>query len=232
MSRDYKQPNRYASRERQAPTGGGAFKGILYGVVLGLLIAAAVAWWFNRMPSPFIDKTGAAASTASAAKSAPPAAQSAQPAASASATPATDAAATPATNAQPQNGQPIALPGKPGDAVPEKRFQFPDILSGKTDGTTTPAAKPAEAAKSSNTATPDTTTGTYLLAGSFQKASDAEAQKANLVLLGFDAGVEKAVVGEKVWYRVKIGPFKRQDDLSRARSSLKENGIDAVPARN
>ena len=132
-----------------------------------------------------------------------------------------------------ENGQPIALPGKPGDPPPEKRFQFPDILSGKTDGTTTnakPAAetgKPADAAKA-----PEAPSGFYLMAGSFQKPSDAEAQKANLALIGFDATVQKAVIGEKVWYRVKIGPFKRQDDANRARNELKENGIDAVSARN
>ena len=61
---------------------------------------------------------------------------------------------------------------------------------------------------------------------------DADAQKASLALIGFDASVQKAVVGEKVWYRVKIGPFKRQDEANRARNELKENGVDTVPARN
>lgn len=225
MSRDYK-PKRHAARDRES-SGGGAFKGILYGLILGLVIAAAVAWWFNRMPSPFIDKTGGASSSAPT---------PAKPAASTTPTPASEAApapSAPTANAQGENGQPIALPGKPGDPLPEKRFQFPDILSGKTDGTTPPAAKPADAAKQADAAKPaDAPTGFYLMAGSFQKTSDAEAQKANLALLGFDASVQKAVVGEKVWYRVKIGPFKRQDDANRARNELKENGIDAVPARN
>ena len=216
MSRDYK-PNRHASRDRERPTGGGAFKGILYGLMLGLVIAAAVAWWFNRMPSPFIDKTG---TTGSAQTPAKPAADAAQP------------PAAPA-NAQGENGQPIALPGKPGDPVPEKRFQFPDILSGKTDGTTSVPAKPADPAKPAETTKPaEASTGFYLMAGSFQKPADADAQKANLALIGFDATVQKAVIGEKVWYRVKIGPFKRQDDANRARNELKDNGIDAVPARN
>lgn len=217
MSRDYK-PNRHSSRDREPRSGGGAFKGILYGLILGLVIAAAVAWWFNRMPSPFIDKTGTTAQTP------------AKPADAAA--PATPAAPAP-VNAQGENGQPIALPGKPGDPPPEKRFQFPDILSGKTDGTTPPAkpavdtGKPADAAKAA-----EAPTGFYLMAGSFQKPSDAEAQKANLALVGFDATVQKAVIGEKVWYRVKVGPFKRQDDANRARNELKENGIDAVSARN
>ncbi len=218
MSRDYK-PNRHASRDR-APASGGAFKGILYGLMLGLVIAAAVAWWFNRMPSPFIDKTGGATAT---------------PAPSAKQSP-TDSTAngTPVpTNVQGENAQPIALPGKPGDPLPEKRFQFPDILSGKTDGTTTSTERPTDTAKPAEMSKPaDAPAGFYLMAGSFQKPSDADAQKANLALIGFDASVQKAVVGEKVWYRVKIGPFKRQDDANRARTELKENGIDAVPARN
>lgn len=226
MSRDYK-PNRHSSRDREPASGGGAFKGILYGLVLGLVIAAAVAWWFNRMPSPFIDKTatpGAPAKTdAKAAAQGPAEAQSA-------------AVPAPAVNAQSENGQPIPLPGKPGDPSPEKRFQFPDILSGKTDGTTPPAksvegtaAKPATNAPA---AAPEAPAGFYLMAGSFQKQSDAETQKANLALQGFDASIQKAVIGEKVWFRVKIGPFKRQDDANRARNELKEAGIDAVPARN
>ena len=224
MSRDYK-PQRHSSRDRE-PSGGGAFKGILYGLILGLAIAAAVAWWFNRMPSPFIDKTATSGSSSAPAK---PAANNAAPPATTEPAPAPAAPA----NAQGENGQPIALPGKPGDPVPEKRFQFPDILSGKTDGTTTKPAKPADAEKSAEAAkAAEASAGFYLMAGSFQKPSDAEAQKANLALIGFDANVQKAVIGEKVWYRVKIGPFKRQDDANRARNELKENGVDAVPARN
>ncbi|MGV0997914.1 MAG: SPOR domain-containing protein [Fluviibacter sp.] len=227
MSRDYK-PNRHSSRERESTSGGGAFKGILYGLVLGLVIAAAVAWWFNRMPSPFIDKTATPATPAKAGAAAP------TPAAG-SATPATPVAPAP-VNAQSENGQPIPLPGKPGETVPEKRFQFPDILSGKTDGTTPAAKQTADSstakAAASAPAAEVPPAGFYLMAGSFQKQSDAEAQKANLALQGFDASIQKAVIGEKVWFRVKIGPFKRQDDANRARNDLKENGIEAVPARN
>ena len=222
MSRDYK-PNRHSSREREPSSGGGALRGILYGLVLGLVIAAAVAWWFNRMPSPFIDKTAPATASAKGDAKTPPAA---------SGEPAPVAAPAP-VNAQSEDGKPIPLPGKPGDPSPEKRFQFPDILSGKTDGTA-PPAKSADAPKPAATApaAPEAPTGFYLMAGSFQKQSDAEAQKANLALQGFDASIQKGVVGEKVWFRVKVGPFKRQDDANRARNELKEAGIDAVPARN
>jgi cell division protein FtsN len=225
MSRDYK-PNRHSSRDHAPSSGGGAFKGILYGLVLGLIIAAAVAWWFNRMPSPFIDKMAAPTSSAKNDAKAGTTSEAGAP-----------TAPPPAVNAKSEDGQPIPLPGKPGDARPEKRFQFPDILSGKTDGTTPPATsvdssgatKPTPAAPA---AAPEAPAGFYLMAGSFQKQSDAESQKANLALQGFDASIQKGVIGEKVWFRVKIGPFKRQDDANRARNELKEAGIEAVPARN
>ena len=219
MSRDYK-PHRHSSRDRERPSGGGAFKGILYGLMLGLVIAAAVAWWFNRMPSPFVDKTGAASPAATK----PPSGSNASSADTAVPPPAP-------VNAQGENGQPIVLPGKPGDPMPEKRFQFPDLLSGKTDGTA-PATKTVTEDSAKTVTQPEVLSGFYLMAGSFQKQSDAEAQKANLALQGYDASIQKAVIGEKVWFRVKIGPFKRQDDANRARNELKEAGFDAVPARN
>lgn len=54
MSRDYK--------SRSAPATGGAgrtgalFLGIFIGILLGLAFAAAIAWYVNKMPSPFADR--------------------------------------------------------------------------------------------------------------------------------------------------------------------------------
>jgi cell division protein FtsN len=50
MSRDYK-----GIQRRRAPYNGGSslLTGILIGLVLGLGIALATAWYINRMPSPF-----------------------------------------------------------------------------------------------------------------------------------------------------------------------------------
>lgn len=55
MSRDYKLPE-------AKPRGGGSslLIGILIGLVLGLGIALAVAWYINRMPSPFLNRSSPA----------------------------------------------------------------------------------------------------------------------------------------------------------------------------
>jgi cell division protein FtsN len=51
MSKDYKRP------EPQPRTGGNSLViGILIGLVMGLVIALGVAWYINKMPSPFLSR--------------------------------------------------------------------------------------------------------------------------------------------------------------------------------
>ena len=54
MSRDYKGTDRKGGGRRNS---GSLLAGILIGLVLGLGIALAVAWYINKMPSPFSSKS-------------------------------------------------------------------------------------------------------------------------------------------------------------------------------
>ncbi len=68
--------------------------------------------------------------------------------------------------------------------------------------------------------------------GSFSNVDDAEMLKSKLALLGIDAYIKTMAIPDKgVWYRVKSGPYKSADDLSRMRGYLKQNGIDSTPMR-
>ena len=49
--------------------------------------------------------------------------------------------------------------------------------------------------------------------------------KAQLAFLGLQATVKSAVVGDKTWHRVQLGPFSSQTKLSRAKNLLIENDI-------
>ena len=69
MSRDYKSATPKRSDSRGG--GGSLLVGILIGLVLGLGIALAVAWYINKMPTPFLTP----APKADLAKAAPPKAQ-------------------------------------------------------------------------------------------------------------------------------------------------------------
>ncbi len=59
MSKDYKRPNQKSGRNKNGT--GSLLIGILIGLLLGLGIALAVAWYINKMPTPFLDRAGAPA---------------------------------------------------------------------------------------------------------------------------------------------------------------------------
>jgi cell division protein FtsN len=122
-----------------------------------------------------------------------------------------------------------AEPGKALDKPDEKttqqvekpRFEFYKILPGAEEPVTEREIKQA--------AKPGARPENYLLqVGSFQNPADADNLKARLALLGVEAGVEPINLAEKgTWYRVRVGPYDRVDEINRLRQTLAQNGIDA-----
>lgn len=209
-------PRKSRSAAPRKKSGGGTLIGLFLGLVIGVIGAAVVVWYIHKTPMPFANKTPPV-------PTAPPATQPAsagqQPAGSAPA--------------------PIALPGKPGDPIPQNgdkpRFDFYKILPGNSEAI--PDPKPADA-KSSEPKPADATKGksekdaalkepVFLQTGSFQNAADADNQKAKLALMGAEASVQQVMLQDKVWYRVRLGPFKKMDDVSAVRSDLAKQGIEA-----
>ncbi len=134
--------------------------------------------------------------------------------------------------------QPLALPGKPGDPVQEKRFQFYDILPGKAEGEPDKAgaAVPAEAEKETAKSTDkeagkepakESKVPLFLQAGSFSTAQDADNQKAKLAFMGIESAVQQVMIEERTLYRVRIGPYFKLDELNKVRAELAKSGIEA-----
>lgn len=206
MSRDMK-PRKAAAPKTNAK--GGTLLGMFLGLVIGVAIAAGVVWYMNKTPIPFVSPKP-------------------QPKPGAPATPGTPAAdgTTPA-----QPNQPLALPGKPGDPVPEKRFQFYDILPGKADAVPDPkpAAEPKKDEKKDDKKDDkkdELKQPVFLQAGSFSTAQDADNQKAKLALLGVEADVQQVMVQEKTYFRVRLGPYKKMEEASKVRSDLTKAGVE------
>ena len=134
-------------------------------------------------------------------------------------------------------GQPLALPGKPGDAIPEKRFQFYDILPGNADAkpskNTPPEVKKEEVKKEEpkKEEPKESKTPLFLQAGSFSTAQDADNQKAKLAFMGVEAVIQQVMIQDKTIYRVRVGPYNRIDDLNKTRSELAKSGIEAQLAK-
>lgn len=194
------------ARTPQKKSGGGTLLGIFIGLIGGMLIAFGVVWYLNKSPSPFQDKYEGAAK---AEKQKPVAGTSAPGAAQA----------------------PVPLPGKPGGKPADGRFQFYDLLEGKSPATPGTAARPAPAAAA---ATPpqaaETKSGAveilYLQVGAFQKAADADNLKAKLALTGLEASVQEVSIPDKgIMHRVRVGPFRDAKDMDRARAQLSQYGV-------
>lgn len=81
------------------------------------------------------------------------------------------------------------------------------------------------------TKTPTTRTGIYQLqVASYRSSGDAERMKASLALKGISSRVEKVSVNDKTYYRVRSGPYNRDQAYS-LHTRLKSNKIDSLVIR-
>jgi cell division protein FtsN len=183
-------------------SGGSFLLGMFVGLVLGLAAALGVAFYLNKTPIPFLTKTKPAATREGSAEPKPP-----------------------AIAGLPQGG---VAPGAKG--VDKPRFDFYRILPGAEEPVSDRELKEAaRAAKGQPDAAKDVY---YVQAGSFQNPADADNQKARLALLGFESSVEPTSLPDKgTWYRVRLGPYTKVEDLNRVRQSLAQNGIEASLVR-
>ena len=201
-------PRRQSSASQRKKSSGGTLLGLFIGLVLGVIAAAVVVYLLTRSPTPFANKGVQA----------------------------------PLTQPDSADG-PMPLPGKPGDPVStdKPRLDFYKILPGNTDAIPDPkaAAKPQDEKREDKTGDnkdtePEKDKGVkdtvlkspvYLQTGSFQSAEDADNQKAKLALIGAEASVQQVMLQDKVWYRVRIGPFKSMDEVNGLRAELAKQGV-------
>jgi len=131
--------------------------------------------------------------------------------------------AKPAEKTAAEPGKAIVKPDeKTTQQVEKPRFEFYKILPGAEEPVTEQQIK--QAAKSGAPAE------NYLLqAGAFQNPADADNLKARLALIGVEAGVEPIDLPEKgTWYRVRVGPYTKLDEINHLRQVLAQNGIEAT----
>lgn len=120
-------------------------------------------------------------------------------------------------------GLPQATPAAP---VEKPKFDFYKILPGQEETVSERELRERmKAARSQQAAVKDVY---FIQAGSFQNPADADNQKARLAILGFESSVEPANLPDKgTWYRVRLGPYSKLDEINRIRQALAQNNIDA-----
>jgi len=122
----------------------------------------------------------------------------------------------------PLYSKPRAAPESPAPATP---------ASAPPVATAAPTAPPAAPPAAAPDVRGDDRASYLLQAGAFRSSSDAEAMKAKLALIGFEARVLTADVNGQTMYRVRIGPYAQLDTMNKARARLAENGIEASVVR-
>jgi cell division protein FtsN len=191
--------------------------GIIIGLLLGIFLALGVAIWLNSASTAnFVEKT----------KPTEPLAPMKVPATT--------------TNAKSDAADPN-----------KQRFDFYQILPGEKNANDAKSVKtpeltvPGKEAKSApakevakdpikdiaTQATPMKSLNEtlYLQAGAFQNTSEADNMKAKIAFAGFEANVQSVNVAAKgTLYRVRLGPYKSQDEVNRIKNVLSQNGISAA----
>ncbi|MBL79784.1 MAG: sporulation protein [Nitrosomonadaceae bacterium] len=107
------------------------------------------------------------------------------------------------------------------DANKKPRFEFYEMLPNNEESVTEEQFQKA-------VKQPSLKDKYYLQVGSFQDTGEAENLKAKIAMLGMEAYVQPADLSEKgMWHRVRIGPFTKTEEISKARASLLLNDIKA-----
>lgn len=213
--------------------------GFILGLVIGLTVALGVAMYVTKVPMPFSNKnlsrsaeqdaveaqknkdwnpnSAIQAKPAAAPESAAEGAASGNPA-----PPAPAVAADPLADLVKNKSAASAAPSSAAPSAAPPAAATPQAVSPQ------PAAPQAANAKPSNIADPFTY---FVQAGAFKSATDADAQKAKLSMMGIEAKVSEREQAGRVIYRVRSGPFDDKDQAEKIKARLDSNGMDAALVR-
>lgn len=200
---------------------GGTVVGFILGVIVGLGGALAVAVYVTKVPVPFLNKNGTRAPDQDAAEAkrnkdwdpnAPLYGKNpARPV-----TPAPEAAPAPTPEA-PTAAAPVPrpAPGKP-EALPSSADPLGDLARAKSKAAPAAGVDPFEY---------------FVQAGAFRTQQDADAQRAKLAMLGWEARVSERETNGRVVFRVRIGPFSKRDDAESLKDKLDGAGVESALVR-
>ena len=241
MQQQRKRESRNVRRSRQR---GGTFLGLVLGLIVGLAIAVVVALYITKSPTPFQQKHAPRPSEPGNVTSQLPApAQRADEGPSDpnkplwSKTPAKPVgqgagartqAERPAAGGDPPGGKPV---DKPQDKPQDKPLDKPVEKPADKPLATKPAEKPVSDPIAEIAQADAHKVGYLLQVGAFRSSDDADRQKANLAMQGFEARITERDVNGVKMYRVRLGPFNRIEDMNKVRDRLQSSGFEASVIR-
>lgn len=214
---------------------GGTILGFILGVIVGLGAALAVAVYVTKVPVPFLNKGGARGADQDAAEAqknkdwdpnSPLRGKSAKP----------TVAAASAASAPTQSGT-VAQPSTPAATPADTKAaaaSAPKVAASKPEtGKPSASADPlgdlakAKAAESGSADPYDY----FVQAGAFRTQADADAQRAKLAMMGWEARVSEREQNGRPVFRVRVGPFAKRDDAAALKDKLDDTGVESALVR-
>jgi cell division protein FtsN len=188
---------------------GGTLLGIFIGLVMGLALAAGVAYYLGRSGFTTPPQAGG---------------QAKDPARSGK----SDSTSVGTTPDKPRFDFYKILPGGEEPKAPAERKAADRAAERPSE-----KAGPDAIAKAGEKEGSKPADRLWLQAGAFVSESDAENLKARLALSGWEAVIQTVTLPDKtVRYRVRLGPYDNTDQLNRIKGELGKGGFDVAVIRN
>ncbi len=221
---------------------GGTAVGLIIGMIVGLGVALAVAVYVTKVPVPFLNKGNNRGSEQdeaqrnknwdpnsplygkNPARPGVPATPGSDPSATGAVTPA------PANPAAPAAGPVTAPPVTAAASAPRAAASKPATASAD------PLGDLAKARAAASPSAPAAASGGdpfdyFVQAGAFRTQADADAQRAKLAMLGWEARVSEREQNGRTVYRVRVGPFAKRDDADALKGKLDGAGVESALVR-
>ena len=213
---------------------GGTILGFILGVIVGLGAALAVAVYVTKVPVPFLNKgaaRGADQDAAEAQKNKDWDPNSPLRGKSAAKPPAPVASAAGVDSSTPAAAQPVAAADAKGAAAsaPKAAASKPGKVETGKPASADPLGDLAKAkAAESGSADPY---DYFVQAGAFRTQADADAQRAKLAMMGWEARVSEREQNGRPVFRVRVGPFAKRDDAAALKDKLDGTGVESALVR-
>ena len=196
---------------------GGTLLGFVLGLVIGLGVALGVAVYVTKVPTPFSNKNQTRSAEQDAVESQknkdwnPNGALQPRPPAS-----------VPEPGAVTPSPAPAEAPAESARTEVKPAVQADPLgdLAKSRAGLSTPAGNGA--------AEPFTY---FIQVGAYRSASEAEAQKARMALMGFDAKLSEREQAGRTVYRVRLGPFEDKATAERLHARLEGGNVESTIVR-
>lgn len=209
---------------------GGTLIGLILGIIIGLGAALAVAVYVTKVPVPFLTKTPKDTESKETERNKNWDPNSPlygkNPAPSAPVTPVSPAPA------------PVATPTSPVPEVKAPEVVAPAPQEAKKPDSKVTSSDPLgdlanQKLKQSDAKSAAVETGFdyFVQAGAFRSQADADAQRAKLAMLGWEARVSEREQNGRTVFRVRVGPFGKRDDAEQLKGKLDGAGVDSALVR-